>query len=40
MNGYTTPYGYIGLINGDWMLFATETEYYEYFKETKYETYK
>lgn len=33
MNGYFTPYGYMGLVNAKWMLFATETEYYEYLAE-------
>ena len=30
MDGYYTSYGYMGLINGEYMLFATENEYYEY----------
>jgi len=30
MDGYFTSYGYMGLVNGEWMLFATETDYYEY----------
>lgn len=30
MEGYYTPYGYMGKVNGNWMLFATEREYYEY----------
>ena len=33
MCGYFTPYGYKGLDNGEWMLFATETDYYEYLQE-------
>lgn len=33
MKGYYTPYGYIGLVGEDMMLFATEEEYYEYIKE-------
>lgn len=33
MNGYLTLYGYIGLVFGRWILFATESEYYEYLKE-------
>lgn len=34
MYGYSIPSGYKGLVNGRWMLFATESEYYEYLKET------
>lgn len=30
MYGYMTSYGYLGLVDGQWMLFATETEYREY----------
>ena len=30
MKGYLIPYGYIGYVTGHWMLFATESEYYEY----------
>jgi len=37
MNGYFTLYGYEGLVNGTWMLFATEAEYYEYAKENSNE---
>ncbi len=33
MKGYYTPYGYMGLVNGEYILFATETEYYEYLTE-------
>lgn len=33
MNGYFTDFGYMGLVNGEWMLFATEAEYYEYLEE-------
>ena len=33
MKGYFTSYGYIGLVNGEWMLFATENDYYEYLGE-------
>lgn len=33
MCGYFTPYGYKGLVNSEWMLFATETDYYEYLQE-------
>lgn len=28
--GYYTQSGYRGLVNGEWMLFATEAEYREY----------
>ena len=27
--GYTS-YGYLGLVDGKWILFATESDYYEY----------
>ena len=30
MSGYYTSYGFMGLVNGEYMLFTTETEYYEY----------
>jgi len=30
MYGYQTAYGYMGLVDGRWMLFATEAEYHEY----------
>lgn len=30
MKGYYTAYGYMGLVNEKWMLFATEREYCEY----------
>lgn len=30
MAGYLTSYGYMGLVAGQWILFATENEYYEY----------
>lgn len=33
MKGYTTQVGYMGYINGQYKLFATEQEYVEYFKE-------
>lgn len=29
-NGYYTSYGYMGLVGDGWILFATESEYYEY----------
>lgn len=28
--GYLTSSGYMGLVEGEWMLFATETDYLEY----------
>lgn len=30
MKGYVTSAGYMGLVDGRYILFATETEYYEY----------
>ncbi len=30
MKGYVTSDGYMGLVDGRYMLFATEAEYYEY----------
>ena len=30
MRGYYTPNGYRGLVNGRYMLFASEADYYEY----------
>ncbi len=33
MTGYYTDYGYKGLVNGEWMLFVSEAEYYEYYME-------
>ena len=30
MKGYLTSYGYMGFVAGRWILFATESEYYEY----------
>jgi len=35
MEGYLTSYGYIGFVTGRWMLFATESEYYEYLNEER-----
>lgn len=29
MKGYHVPSGYMGYINGNWMLFATESDYHE-----------
>lgn len=33
--GYVTPFGYRGLVEGRYLLFATEEEYYEYLKEER-----
>lgn len=30
MKGYDTPEGYRGLVKGKYMLFASESDYYEY----------
>lgn len=30
MDGYHTDHGFMGLVNGEYMLFATDTEYLEY----------
>ena len=30
MDGYYTDYVFMGLVNGEYMLFATDTEYLEY----------
>ncbi len=30
MKGYTTAEGYMGFVNGTYMLFASESEYREY----------
>ncbi len=30
MSGYYTSYGYMGLVDGAYIEFATEDEYYEY----------
>jgi hypothetical protein len=30
LNGYYTSYGFMGLVNGEYLLFATDTEYYEF----------
>lgn len=36
MKGYFIPYGYVGFVRGQWMIFATEKEYIEYFKESNH----
>lgn len=33
MRGYYLPCGYMGYVNGQYMLFATEAEYVEYVTE-------
>ena len=33
MKGYTTQHGYYGLVNGKYLLFPSEAEYYEYMEE-------
>ena len=33
MKGYLVPSGYMGFVNGRYMLFATEHDYYEYITE-------
>lgn len=35
MKGYNTPEGYRGFVKGSYMLFASETEYYEYMLENE-----
>lgn len=30
MKGYNTPEGYMGLVDGRYMLFASESDYYDY----------
>ena len=33
MKGYNVPFGYMGLVNGEYMLFASEADYREYMSE-------
>ena len=33
MNGYYISSGYMGLVNGTYRLFASESDYYEYISE-------
>ena len=33
MKGYPTQTGYMGHVNGKYMLFATESEYYDYIED-------
>jgi hypothetical protein len=35
--GYVTPFGYKGLVNGRYILFAIESEYLEYIAEQETE---
>lgn len=30
MKGFPVPAGYMGLVDGKWILFATESDYYDY----------
>ena len=38
MWGYYTSYGYMGNVNGRMRLFATETEYREWYEDNVYDT--
>lgn len=33
IKGFYVPFGYMGLVEGHYILFATEDEYYEYLEE-------
>ena len=35
MKGYNVPDGYMGLVNGKYMLFSCEADYIDYLKEEK-----
>lgn len=35
MKGYYTKQGYMGLVNGRYMLFASESDYYDYILEER-----
>ena len=35
MRGFNVPDGFMGYVKGRYMLFASETEYYEYMLENK-----
>ena len=35
MRGFNVPDGFMGYVKGKYMLFASETEYYEYMLENK-----
>lgn len=32
MQGYTTDYGFMGLVDGEYRLFSDEGDYYEYMR--------
>ena len=32
IKGYVVPFGYYGLVEGHYILFATEDEYYDYIR--------
>ena len=34
MDGYFTPFGFMGLVDGEYILFATDTDYYEYVEDS------
>ncbi len=33
MKGYNTYEGYMGLVNGEYMLFASESDYYDFLED-------
>lgn len=33
MKGYFIPSGYVGFVDGRWMIFATENDYIEYIEQ-------
>jgi len=35
MRGYNVPEGYMGLVNGTYRLFSSDTEYWEYMLENE-----
>lgn len=35
MKGYNVPRGYMGLVNGTYRLFSSDTEYWEYMLENE-----
>lgn len=35
MKGYSVPEGYMGLVNGTYRLFSSDTEYWEYMLENE-----
>ena len=37
MRGYFTSSGFRGFVNGEWMLFASESDYIEYIEEGSYD---